>query len=342
MDNALELYHRILFGNLCPWARDQHVVQKYQQLLHDLREEVYLAQPLYEVDFPKSVLPKRQYFAAMIQGEAVRFLNALHEEMDAAFNESERSFFVHDALNTLDRKLERVAFVIGDKGLDLDFVLHPNKHRKLADPCLADAAYIVHFLKFQLVRLYMEVQHRYEVHLEREVVSREDIHLLYFREAAPEPSFIVTAPTLYSERVDTSFVAEAEEVFEPRMHDTRVPEQGVLRYDDIVADRTKFARLERALFDNMLIDKEYQFQKKPRGNIVKMSAVYMVSFKKGYYQKHYFKGKRRIALTAKEVQAFLNHRYNTDIDKQFRNFKDEEVLNAYLDKEVWIALLPHS
>jgi hypothetical protein len=346
MNEILYSLDQIIYKGLCQWLKDLNVPIGYKQLLRGLRGE--------------DVVSNRAYFAKFIENEGRSFLNALHQEINAAFNECERSFFAHEALNVLEQKLERTALLISDHRSDVDLIRDQRLHycvyqnlmvgsvvdsyhpsRLSADTSAPDANYILQLLKGQLIRLYLEVQEQYKIYLSRNVMTLEDIHRVFFREAVPESSFVVkVGKEAFDEIMVKEPVASYEEKrFEPQMRDTRAAVKGVLAYADIVANKKKFGQLEIELFDRELIDAEYRFKKKPHGNVIKMAAVYWVAYKKGYFQKHYFKEKRRTAVTANDVRLFLNHRYQTNIERQFQNFRKEEVLNDYMEGEGWISIV---
>lgn len=339
MSSVLILYNKILFGCLCPWKKDLYTSQRYYALLHELKEEFYYAQPLYELDFVKPPGAKCKYYEAITRIKARDFLNWLHNEMQVAFSNSERKYLLGEVFDLLDRKLNRIACIIHETTADINLIVHPERLQYNSDMHQRDYTYILHCIKFQLIRIYLEMQDQYRRFVDREVVSIGDIHQIYFRELMPERLFIIKAPVFFTTSTDHLLNDGTEEKFTPLQRDTRAACSNVLKYHEIVADSARFARMESLLFDKDLIDDTYHFKKMPRGNISRMAAVYRISFQKGYFQKYCFKRKQRVELTAKDVQAFLNYRYHAQINKEFRRFGAVDVLDKFLENEGWINIM---
>ncbi|MCU7548169.1 hypothetical protein OCK74_03545 [Chitinophagaceae bacterium LB-8] len=339
---VLKLYDQILYGVLNPWTKDSNSAVKYQHLLHELTLETFHVRPIFDMNFLKPVGPKRQYYAAIIEHEFRSILSDFDREMGAANSEDERTFLATKVLKNVDQHLRRTAFIINSKGYKSDIILPPSYFRHTTECDTADATYILQLMKFQLIRLYLELQERYAPYIDMEVFCEEDIHQHYFGETAPERSFIVKVCSTSIHPVQTTYVPSTEKVFQPRMYDVRPPVPGVLSYEKIVANQERFARLERVLFEHHLIDHDYEFQRKPMGNYLRMAAIYLVAFQKGYFQKYYFINGRRYTLTAKDVLKFFNRRYNIHIDKQFRTLSKKGALSRFLENNqnnLWISLI---
>jgi hypothetical protein len=341
MNDFLDLYDIVLYRGFYPWLKEQ------------------------KVDHTKGADQRKAYYALLVQNEGKDFLNGLQQEIESAYNDYERIYLAHEALNVLEQKLERTALLISEYCMEVEIS---------ADTNVAARKYFLTLLKKELICLYLEVQERYTKHLKRNILSLEDIHWSFFRESVPERSMVVKEnkadrnmvklyveeglrvgalivgglsvgeslieePVVEEPIVEEAVVSYEEKSFEPIMCDTRPLVNGVLSYADIVAHKTKFAQLEKELFGYELLDTEYRFKRKPHGNVMKMAAVYRMAIQMGYFAKHYFRDKRRIAVTANDVRLFLNHRYDTNIERQFQNFSDKDVLNKFLERDVVFRLI---
>ena len=209
------------------------------------------------------------------------------------------------------------------------------------DKQLRDNAWIIQYLKHQLIRLYLEIQDAYPEYLSDDPLTEQEIHSIYFTENSGE-NRIIKAPAVFKSSSGKALVAEPTN-FEPLMRDVRETDNTILTYSEMIACAEKFAAIEKLLFQEQLIDSKYDFIKKPKGNIKKLAAVYVTLVKKNYFNEFYFPGKMKI--TDLQVRKFLNYRYNATIDREFRNFRNKEkgdaLLESFIDEELWIGLLPN-
>lgn len=331
MNNNLELYHNILFIE-CPWLNHSISEKKFQELLHSVSKENYNQQPLYEVAFKKPLTPKRKYYHALIDNEAKRYLNTIHSLVGQASNDNEKKFWAHTTLaKKLKQKFTDIEKIIKAKKFQLTAIDNTQidaKHR--------DDAFIIQFLKYQLIRLYLEIQNSYPAYLKEESLTEEDIYSAYFSEEAPQKSFIVTAPDHNLPKPATSIIITKEKTLNVIKGDIREIAKGVLKYSDAVANPDKFASFESELFNQGLIDDKYKF-KKLRGQVQELAAVYHVLMRKNYFHKFHFPGKKKV--TGLHIRKFLNHRYLANIDKEFRNFTDKTSLESYIESKPWLSLI---
>lgn len=70
-----------------------------------------------------------------------------------------------------------------------------------------------------------------------------------------------------------------------------------------------------------------------------MALVYAAMVYKKYFKKRDFNKLKDI--TPLEIKKFLNHRYNTNIDREFRNVvNDKNLIAQFISDNFWIAQLP--
>lgn len=333
MTNDLELYHNILLIDR-PWL-SSYTDQKYQQLQQTVSKENYAQQPLYDLSFPKALTAKRKYYHALIDNEARRYINAIHSIVKDASNENERKYWIH---NTLTRKLKD-QFSEAAKAINKNQFYFSAIDDKNQTQSQKDNAYIVQLLKYELIRIYLEIQDSYSAYIQDEPLTEADLISLYFQnEETPEKSFIIKAPDYKLPKATTSISIQPEKQnLKVIKADIREPLKGVLRYDEIIAKPERFALAESELFQIELIDADYRFIKK-HGNVEKMAAVYHIMIQKQYFKPVSFTGGQK-KITDLQIRKFLNHRYVANIDKEFRNFKKKKDFDAYISNNSGLSLI---
>ncbi len=333
MNNNLELYHELLFIK-CPWLDTTTTDQKYLQLLQSLPPENFTQQPLYKLAFPKPLTPKRKYFYAIIENEARRYLNTINKLVAEASNNNEKKFWVQGTLKKkLKEKLKEIEKII--EAHSFHFSSTEDKKLSVID---RDNAYIVQFLKHQLVRLYLEIQNNFPAYTNDDPLTENEIHSLYFSEVPPADSFLKQAEGITLPVVTDEIVIQPEEkTINVIKGDIREIKKGVLKYSDIIDKPDRFALAEMELFKEGLIDDKYKFKKK-YGNIEKMAALIHILIQKKHFKPFHFNGGKK-KITDLEIRRFLNHRYIANFDKEVRNFRDQKLLNEYLSNHLALSLL---
>lgn len=331
MTNDLELYHNILLIDR-PWL-SSNSDQKYQQLLQTVSKENYAQQPLYELNFQKPLTPKRKYYYALIDNEARCYINTIHSLVHDASNENEKKYWVH---NTLTKKLK-------DKFVETEKVISSNQFflavidDRQQSAKQKDDAYIIQLFKYALIRIYLEVQDNYPAYLKEDPLTEADLLTTYFHsEDATEKSFIAPAPDYKLPKNSQPLVVQEEVKFQPIKADIRSVPKGILKYTDLIANPDKFAAFETELFHQSLINQQYEFAKK-HGQVSELAAAYHVLIKKKYFNQFYFPGRKKV--TDLHIRKFLNHRYQANIDKEFRNFKEGKALEQFLPSKPWLTLI---
>jgi hypothetical protein len=158
MNNELNLYHKILFLELRPWTNREVAETKYKELMQGISKEHFSFQPLYEVDFPKPLTAKRKYYFSIIENEATNYLNNFQQIIAGALNEKEKQYWVHTTLTkVLSQKLREVSKVIDDSQYFFQQLSAASK-ASTPESKIQDEAYILQYLKYQLIRIYLEIQ----------------------------------------------------------------------------------------------------------------------------------------------------------------------------------------
>lgn len=339
MSTFLETYNRILFLDLRPWLLSGFSELKFKQDLQDLKKAYYQVQPLYEVSFPKALTSKRKYFLAIIDSEGIEYLNHIHKQVSESINANAKKYHVHMALTrTLNEKLREIAQVIQEQKYSPD-QYDPKFGTLPTDNFLADGAFILFYLKHQLVRLYMEIQDSYPEQLKEEPLTEDDIYLTYFNHTAPNPSHISEAVQIkVASPSNPKVITQPTKSFKALTGDYKGAPKGILPYHAIIKNPSRFASFEESLFQNGYIDVEYKFVDK-HGMKNEMAAIYHQLIKKGYFNTRTFNPSKPIKEV--DIRKFLDHRYQTNLDKQFRTYRQNpEALAEYIDSQYWLSNLP--
>lgn len=336
MIKNLELFNSLLFIH-CPWHERNRSENKFQQQLHKLPKEVLENQPLLELKFLKPLTQRKKYYHAVINNEAVSYLNTFHKAMKAAVTKDEKKYQIQKALvKQLRKKMKETSSIINDNEFYLENIF-PVSRKSQTVAELKDDIYIIQLIKYKLIWLYLEIQNSYPAQLPQDAVEENDLLEMYFTELPPATSFFVTAPELNLPKlVQPVIKKETAKPFIIQKKDFRDPAKGVPTYEQLIANPDKFAKVEKELFDQGLINDQYNFQKK-HNQISEFAALYQVLLKKKYFIPYYFPGKKKV--TDLLVRRFLNHRYNANIDKEFRNFKNQKHLEQYIDTKPWLSLI---
>jgi hypothetical protein len=335
MENSLDLYNRILFLDLRPWNEENKSDLKFKQLLFDLPKEYYTNQPIYEVDFVKPLSNIRKYYAQLIENEAIRFLNDILSEVSASMNMNEKTYHVHFALSrTLSQKLKETNNVITTRNYSPE-QFNPSVKIKADAIAVSNESYVLHLLKHQLVRLVLEFQESFPDNLKEDALSEEEMYFKYFNEPAPLKSYIVKAENYPNTKPSiTSFIKPEKAPFNAIQNDIRNEKKGILTYGQIIKNPSRFAKIEEDLFSYGYIDENYNFTDK-HGQKQYLAAFYHQLIAKKYFNDRIFPG--NAANSPLQIRKFLDHRYNADVDKQFRNWtNDKQALAVFIEKDYWL------
>ncbi len=337
MNNELQIYHKILFLDLNPWSGKEIPDAKYTELTRQLNKAFYAFQPLYQVDFHKPLTPIRKYYHGLIENEAIDYLNEFHNEISLSLNDLEKKYLIHTALKRkLSEKFRETSDAIESNNSYLDALSGPLQQSKQAKP--SDFSFILQFLKYSLIRIYLEIQKTYPQFVE-EPLSEPEIHALFFKEPAPENSFIKQAPQITPKLPDVHLVTSKIEVtFKAFTNDLKEPGKGILDYKTIIKNPQRFASFEEQLFSNGYIDENYCFCNK-HGQKEELAMIFHLLITRNYFNKRRFQPNGEIEPI--DIRKFFDHRYQASLDKQFRSYKQKaEKIKDFIAKHRWLDILP--
>ncbi len=259
--------------------------------------------------------------------------------MTESLIESAKEYHVHWALTrTLPQKLEEMYQVIKERNYTTE-QFEPQHGSIKGNTSKGDSAFATHYLKHQLVRLYMEVQEQYPDILKEDPLTEEDIYLTYFSHQAPIPSCISEVVKIKVRGTASgNKIEQSEEGFKPIMDDIRNEAKGILPYSVMIKNPTRFASFEEQLFQKEYIDTNYFFTGK-HGKKNELAAIYHQLIIKGYFSPLEFDKQKEIKPI--DVRKFLDHRYSTNLDKQFRTYNNNmDKLLEYIESQYWLYSLP--
>ena len=335
MKNTLNIYNDILFLNLRPWIFGKQTDSKIRQLLSEIKEENYKTPPKYEVTFIKPLSNIRKYYQKIIDNEDINYLNELHTAISNTLNKAEKEYIVSCAINKIiAQKMNETAEVINERKYTPEqFDL--KRQSKISDTHLADESYILHLLKHHLVRLTMEIQEFYSQYL-TEILSPEEIYNKYFNETSPKEKYISDANN-YSETYQVNDIKQqklTKATFKIIKGDIHPGKKDVALYNDIIRNPDRFGRFEEQLSIHQFINENYFYCGK-QGYKNKLAIIVHLLIEKNYFNN--FNDTERRKITPRDIIKFINHRYDIDIDKQFRMYKNESEKRAkYIDSTYWL------
>lgn len=331
MNDPLNTYNEILFVNLRPLKNTEVSDLKFRQDLKELKKSYYQVQPNYEVTFAKPLSNKRKYYHSIIEYTAIDYLNSIHTNVAESINDNAKKYQVQWALTrTIPQKLKEVQQVIQQRNYT-DSQVQDNSPT-------GDEAFILFYLKHQLVRLYLEIQEHYPDLLKEEPLTEEEIYLTYFNHAAPSPSYIADAEKISISGLATKPKTQPQDTtFRAIQDDVREAAKGILPYATMIKNANRFSSFEDQLFQKGYIDANYKFINS-YGQKNEMAAIYHQLIKKGYFSPRNFENQKDIKPV--DIRKFLDHRYGTDVDKQFRTYaNDEKKLMTYIESQYWLTSL---
>ena len=121
MSFEFKVFNEIVTGSLRPWIAKDKSEQMYKSALADVQESYYTFQPLYQLEFTKSLSAKRDYYLRLADNEATDYLNFLKAKIDQSINDDARIYLVTSALQkVLPSKLNRISRLISEHNYSPD------------------------------------------------------------------------------------------------------------------------------------------------------------------------------------------------------------------------------
>lgn len=142
----------------------------------------------------------------------------------------------------------------------------------------------------------------------------------------------------YLEPIKVESQETPKNMFTPILDDNRPLKKGVAKFNDMVRNPHRFGLFEEKLFQNDFISEKYAYCGK-QGYKNQLAIIFHLLIEKNYFKKFNDSNKKKI--DDRDVVKFLIHRYDVDVDKQFRSFKKRPDERAkYIDSAYWLIQLP--
>lgn len=298
--------------------------------LDKLSKEYHTTTPLFEIDFNKPLTSIRKLYWKLITNETTVLFNNLIDDFERASVPEENYFLYQKHQKNFSYIIKNIADYLSERELSSELFAKPNKNEK------ADEAYIIYFLKANSIMLLMELQERFNNNDTSETYSQEEIHEIYFSEEPPENLLVIdysgTQINIKKPIIEKGIFRAIKGDLENRTENSKI-----IEYNKIIAKPDSFARLEESLFSEQIIDNEYNFIT-TKGNKQLLAAFIHQLINKELINQRIFPGNKPIKDS--EITNFFAHRYgnNSDTNKEFRNFKNNEKhkLKSTIENYSWL------
>jgi hypothetical protein len=214
MSQYLTQIRELLFREYRPWMMESYSETKFKQLLNTIKTPVEKIAPRYAIEFDRPITFKRKFFVELINADVIEFLNEIHTAVRRSESTNHKKFQVYNALNKSIKDL-LIATSNTLTQRELDQSLFKPIGGKIRKGNNTDEAFIFHYLKHQLIRLYLEISEAYPSYRKSENLELEDLYETHFAETAPEQPVIIPQIEIETAAsvVDTS-PEETQEVLE--------------------------------------------------------------------------------------------------------------------------------
>lgn len=336
--HSLSVYSEILYKTLRPWKINSDNERVWENKIYETKRKVNSFQPHFKVSLPGNLNNIRKYYSLIIENEAIEYLNDFHKEMKETIIKEENIYLIKRALHSnINQILKDIDQIITERKYSMDFILS-NTPIAQTDVAIANESYIFFFLKYQTLRIYRELRKVYESGFDVGILTDEDLMYKYFREGVENLKYIVEADKI--EGLNSITIRERPKPklpFEDKPFDFRISKKGVYTYDQMVKNPKLFSVIEEYLYDNEIINKDYIFQESSQGMTkLKFATLVHQMYKLKYFNS--FMPNKKKKINDLDIRKFINHRYQTDIDRQFRELKnDDEKLREMIEKDYFIG-----
>ncbi|MDP3314088.1 DUF6617 family protein [Lutibacter sp.] len=307
--------------------RDLKTEQEYRSLnLNNKQNLQFKAAPNFEIVFKRALSEKKKYYKSIIDIEA----NCKFNDLINGFPKNaviEENLFNYNLFHT-----EYHQNLINTNN-------YINKHSLTRNSIDEDNVFIIHYLKANMIWIYIELQDRYSQYSNEEILSTEEIYKHYFNENLTELEIIPAERIVASikpKKEIINFIAIQDDLLKHRTQ-----KDNILPYNTIVQNPKSMARAEEMMFEAGIIDKDYNFMDNIKAkNKSVLGVLYFLFINKDYFNKATYKPFKKIKNP--DIVRFLNHRYNTDARKQFKTFeKNDNDRNELISNEYILKNLPN-
>lgn len=323
-----DLINYILYQN--PISKQNSYDDYYIQELAKNKKEVFISTPEYELEFKKPLTPIRKYFVRLIENYFIINLNQIINKEKSDLLKEEFNYYYIIFEKQIKSHFSNLSHYINSNNLFEDLYLTSQNLK-------SDEAYIIHFIKHQLVMLYMELQKRFASKIQIELLNQNEIYEIFlFENITDKQHKIIPFKGIKTPYKET--VIENKAAFMPIKGDLKNREENtkVITYDDLINKKDRFALLEAKLFEEKIIDINFKFIA-TKGNKIILAAFILKIKNKGYFNKMVFTPVQKM-ISDTMIINFLKHRYQTDMRKEFKNFSgaDPHAFKNIIQKTYWL------
>jgi len=215
-----------------------------------------------------------------------------------------------------------------------------------------DALYVIYNLRIALLRLYYMCQIRFSEYTAEHFITDTEVLAKidpqgFFNDNNPSPivkvfkaflnaksnSDLKSAPTALVDSFPLKSVAKSLP-FTFRNSDFRPGFKGKVSFNDII-NPDKFANFEKNLFEYEYIDTDYNFTNK-HGKKKEIAALFKIIIEKKFFRDNLYKSRSK--LRPAHIRQYLDFRYNTKTDQEFRKCTIE-FINQLKNNHYWVDQL---
>jgi hypothetical protein len=328
----LSTLNDILFHTLAPWLEANQKQDKFKVLLPDTIL-IPAQSAFYEVDYLPPLNPKCKYYSIQIHNSAVSFFSKFSESFNSALYDDQKKFLVVKALDKqISQKLADTAQVIAQRNYNFSEINRPQ------NSAIRDEIYVIHFIKHYLIWLYLELREIVQEQVTHDYLDEAALYAYFFQEYEFTTRLKEVPDEIKQEIKEEQRSRTISKKFKSRPYDFRATAAGIIAFDDIVQNTERFNLFEQELFERGYIDEEYNFiSNKQKSHTERFALIALTMINKGYLRKVNL-GKQ---ITSLQYRKFIQHRYQVDIDRQYRNFeKLPHKVQEFIESHNWLSKLP--
>jgi len=210
MDIPFTTYHNILHGSLRPWLNENKPDEKFASMIDEIPDIQPDFPEHFDITFHRPFNHKTKYYQKLIINEAIKYCNQVYD----LINEDDRIKYRKYWRNKLlDKKLctllQDTGKIIKESKYDLLYI-DPRKTTYDIDQDHKTHTYIIQFLKFALMKTYLEIQELYKCIQTNDLLIEDDLYIQMLFEPVPDKSFL-------KRKYDTIEISDAEVNEDPEL-----------------------------------------------------------------------------------------------------------------------------
>jgi hypothetical protein len=189
--HPFENLKEFLFGSQRPWLPENSIETKYRSLLLDLKEYIPIQNLNFELKFLRHINDKTQFYVRLIQNQKLQVLDNLIPEIIGEHNPQVSKFLFNSLLTKqLQTFIKDIGKVVKEKNFDIGY-LNPRKNTFDIDSHHKSNTFIIHYLKFTIIQIYLELQSLFQISPSEELIE-EDFYTRLLFEKVPETLYFKT------------------------------------------------------------------------------------------------------------------------------------------------------